>query len=66
MHGEELPVSQCGFQSVTEMVGALSDTFSIQRGADESENHLMVVEFKPNDSQPAKAGTCFPYLSHVN
>ncbi|XP_077082453.1 tudor domain-containing protein 5 isoform X2 [Siphateles boraxobius] len=55
MYGEELPVSQCGFLSVTEMVGALSDTFSIQRGADESENHWMVVEFKPNDTQPSKS-----------
>ncbi|XP_051766981.1 tudor domain-containing protein 5 isoform X3 [Ctenopharyngodon idella] len=55
MYGEELPVSQCGFLSVTEMVGALSDTFSIQRGADESENHWMVVEFKPNDTQPTKS-----------
>ncbi|XP_056112478.1 tudor domain-containing protein 5 isoform X3 [Rhinichthys klamathensis goyatoka] len=55
MYSEELPVSQCGFLSVTEMVGALSDTFSIQRGADESENHWMVVEFKPNDTQPSKS-----------
>ncbi|KAG1945749.1 tudor domain-containing protein 5 [Pimephales promelas] len=55
MYSEELPVSQCGFLSVTEMVGALSDTFSIQRGADESENHWMVVEFKPNDIQPSKS-----------
>ncbi|XP_067271947.1 tudor domain-containing protein 5 [Pseudorasbora parva] len=55
MYGEELPVNQCGFLSVTEMVGALSDTFSIQRGADESENHWMVVEFKPNDTQPTKS-----------
>lgn len=58
MHGEELPVSQCGFLSVTEMVGALSDTLSIQRGTDESESHWMVVEFKPIDTQP-----CEPELS---
>lgn len=66
MYGEELPVSQCGFLSVTEMVGALSDTFSIQRGADESENHWMVVEFKPNDTQPSKSGTPLFYLCHMD
>ncbi|XP_073699730.1 tudor domain-containing protein 5-like [Garra rufa] len=54
MYGEELPVSQYGFLSVTEMVGALSDTLSIQKGADESENQWMVVEFKPNDVQPTE------------
>ncbi|XP_026053373.1 LOW QUALITY PROTEIN: tudor domain-containing protein 5-like [Carassius auratus] len=52
MYGEELPVSQYGFLSVTEMVGALSDTLSIQKVADESQ--WMVVEFKPNDIQPTE------------
>ncbi len=50
MYGEELPVSQYGFLSATEMAGALSDTLSIQKGADES-------EFKPNDIQPTEPGT---------
>uniref|UniRef100_A0A9J7ZLS6 Tudor domain-containing protein 5 n=2 Tax=Cyprinus carpio TaxID=7962 RepID=A0A9J7ZLS6_CYPCA len=54
MYGEELPVSQYGFLSVTEMVGALSDTLSIQKCADKSENQWMVVEFKPNDIQPTE------------
>ncbi|XP_016376594.1 tudor domain-containing protein 5-like [Sinocyclocheilus rhinocerous] len=54
MYGEELPVSQYGFLSMTEMVGALSDTLSIQNGADENENQWMVVEFKPNDIQPTE------------
>ncbi|XP_043078247.1 LOW QUALITY PROTEIN: tudor domain-containing protein 5 [Puntigrus tetrazona] len=54
MYGEELPVTQYGFLSVTEMVGALSDTLSIQEGADKSENQWMVVEFKPNDIQPTE------------
>lgn len=57
MYGEELPVSQYGFLSVTEMVGALSDTLSIQKCADKSENQWMVVEFKPNDIQPTEPGT---------
>uniref|UniRef100_A0A9R1SDP6 Tudor domain-containing protein 5 n=2 Tax=Cyprinus carpio TaxID=7962 RepID=A0A9R1SDP6_CYPCA len=54
MYGEELPLSKYGFLSVTEMVGALRDTLSIQKGADENENKWMVVEFKPNDIQPTK------------
>ncbi|KAK2906919.1 hypothetical protein Q8A67_005904 [Cirrhinus molitorella] len=54
MYDEELPVSQYGFLSVTEMVGALSDTLSIQKSADECENQWMVVEFKPNDVQPTE------------
>lgn len=63
MYSEELPVSQCGFLSVTEMVGALSDTLSIQPGTEKSENHLIITESKPNDAQPAEPGTlCFDYV----
>ncbi|XP_055074432.2 tudor domain-containing protein 5 isoform X1 [Misgurnus anguillicaudatus] len=54
MYSEELPVSQCGFLSVTEMVGALSDTLSIQPGKEKGENHLIIVESKPDDAQPAE------------
>ncbi|XP_051550764.1 tudor domain-containing protein 5-like [Myxocyprinus asiaticus] len=54
MYGEELPLAQCGFLSVTEMVGALSDTFSIQPGTKEGKNHWIVMEFKPNDTPPTE------------
>ncbi|XP_057182010.1 tudor domain-containing protein 5 isoform X2 [Triplophysa rosa] len=54
MYGEELPVSQCGFLSVTEMVGALSDTLSIQPGTKEGENRWIIVETKPNDTDPTE------------
>lgn len=67
MYGEELPVSQCGFLSVTEMVGALSDTLSIQPGTEEGENHWIIVESKPNDTDPNEPGTDlikFNYFSY--
>ncbi|XP_051549316.1 tudor domain-containing protein 5-like [Myxocyprinus asiaticus] len=54
MYGEELPLTQCGFLSVTEMVGALSDTFSIQPGTEDGENHWIIVEYKPNDTPPTE------------
>ncbi|TRY82890.1 hypothetical protein DNTS_001527, partial [Danionella cerebrum] len=49
MFGEELAVNQCGFLSVTEMVGALSDTLSIQRPADANEKHW-IVKIDSNDT----------------
>ncbi|KAF4083195.1 hypothetical protein AMELA_G00137250 [Ameiurus melas] len=52
MYGEDLPLAQCGFLSVTEMVGALSDTFYVQPSTEEGAKHLLIREFKPND-QPA-------------
>ncbi|KAF5898559.1 tudor domain-containing protein 5 [Clarias magur] len=52
MHDEDLPLAQCGFLSVTEMVGALSDTFCVQPSPEEGAKHLIIMELKPND-QPA-------------
>ncbi|XP_053369485.1 tudor domain-containing protein 5 isoform X1 [Clarias gariepinus] len=52
MHGEDLPLAQCGFLSVTEMVEALSDTFCVQPSPEEGAKHLIIMELKPND-QPA-------------
>ncbi|XP_060797328.1 tudor domain-containing protein 5 [Neoarius graeffei] len=52
MYGEDLPLAQCGFLSVTQMVGALSDTFSVQPSTEEGANHLLIMELRSND-QPA-------------
>ncbi|XP_026768295.3 tudor domain-containing protein 5 [Pangasianodon hypophthalmus] len=52
MYGEDLPLVQCGFLSVTEMVGALSDTFYVQPSTEEGAKHLLIMELKAND-QPA-------------
>ncbi|KAK3533470.1 hypothetical protein QTP70_023467, partial [Hemibagrus guttatus] len=61
MYGEDLPLAQCGFLSVTEMVGALSDLFCVQPSTEEGAKDLHIVELKPN-TQPV---TCvyFPALS---
>ncbi|XP_056613811.1 tudor domain-containing protein 5 isoform X1 [Triplophysa dalaica] len=53
-YGEELPVSQCGFLSVTEMVGALNDTLALQPGTEDGENRWIIVETKPNDTDPTE------------
>ncbi|XP_072516625.1 tudor domain-containing protein 5 [Salminus brasiliensis] len=53
LYGEDLPVAQCGFLSVTEMVGALSDTFNLKPGPEEGANHLLIIELNPSDAQPA-------------
>ncbi|KAK3561934.1 hypothetical protein QTP86_019057 [Hemibagrus guttatus] len=52
MYGEDLPLAQCGFLSVTEMVGALSDLFCVQPSTEEGAKDLHIVELKPN-TQPA-------------
>ncbi|KAL7867157.1 hypothetical protein AOLI_G00149710 [Acnodon oligacanthus] len=52
MYDEDLPVAQCGFLNVTEMVGALSDTFYLQPGPEEGAKHLLIMELK-HDVQPA-------------
>ncbi|XP_036442878.1 tudor domain-containing protein 5 [Colossoma macropomum] len=60
MYDEDLPVAQCGFLSVTEMVGALSDTFYLQPGSEEGAKHLLIMELK-HDAQPVFV--CLPALS---
>ncbi|XP_030646963.1 tudor domain-containing protein 5 [Chanos chanos] len=51
MFGEDLPVTQCGFLSVTEMVGALSDTLCLQPDPVEGGNHWIVTELKDGDAE---------------
>ncbi|XP_058256470.1 tudor domain-containing protein 5 isoform X1 [Hemibagrus wyckioides] len=51
MYGEDLPLAQCGFVSVTEMVGALSDMFGVQPSTEEGAKDLHIMELKPN-AQP--------------
>ncbi|XP_066503389.1 tudor domain-containing protein 5 [Hoplias malabaricus] len=46
LYGEDLPVAQCGFLNVTEMVGALSDTFNLQPSPEEGAKHLLIMEHK--------------------
>lgn len=62
MYGEDLPLTQCGFLSVTEMVGALSDTFYVQPSTEEGAKHLLIMELKPNE-QPGATPYCIFNLS---
>uniref|UniRef100_A0A8C9S314 Tudor domain-containing protein 5 n=1 Tax=Scleropages formosus TaxID=113540 RepID=A0A8C9S314_SCLFO len=48
---EDLPVSECGFLSVTEMVGALSDTFYIKSGHEEERPGWVVMDIQCRSAQ---------------
>ncbi|XP_076880720.1 tudor domain-containing protein 5 [Brachyhypopomus gauderio] len=67
VYGEDLPVAQCGFLSVTEMVGALSDTFYLQPGPKHGANHLLIKDLKQNGAEPAfsqsESGPCAESLN---
>lgn len=39
------------------MVGALNDTLALQPGTEEGENRWIIVETKPNDTDPTEPGT---------
>ncbi|KAL6469381.1 hypothetical protein MHYP_G00229050 [Metynnis hypsauchen] len=68
MYDEDLPVAQCGFLNVTEMVGALSDTFYLQPGPEEGAKHLLIMELKHDDAQPAlsQSDECLSSLNPSN
>ncbi|KPP66764.1 hypothetical protein Z043_114704 [Scleropages formosus] len=51
---EDLPVSECGFLSVTEMVGALSDTFYIKSGHEEERPGWVVMDIQCRSAQHGK------------
>ncbi|KAM4548915.1 tudor domain-containing protein 5 isoform 2-T2 [Odontesthes bonariensis] len=52
LFGEDLPFLQSGFVSVTELVGALSDTFHLKPAEDDSGHHWTVMEVEdPDDTQ---------------
>uniref|UniRef100_A0AAY4BJN0 Tudor domain-containing protein 5 n=1 Tax=Denticeps clupeoides TaxID=299321 RepID=A0AAY4BJN0_9TELE len=53
--GEDLPVAQCGFQSVTEMVGALNDTLYLKPGPEREGGLLIVSDIKQENIQPGGA-----------
>uniref|UniRef100_A0A4W4GGE3 Tudor domain-containing protein 5 n=1 Tax=Electrophorus electricus TaxID=8005 RepID=A0A4W4GGE3_ELEEL len=61
MYGEDLPMAQCGFLSVTEMVSTLSDTFDLQPGLEQGAKHLLIMEVKHNGPDPG--GPCAESLN---
>ncbi|XP_060720498.1 tudor domain-containing protein 5 isoform X1 [Tachysurus vachellii] len=52
MYGEDLPVAQCGFLSITEMVETLSDTFCVQPSTEDGAEGIHIMVLKPH-VQPA-------------
>lgn len=62
LYGEDMPLAKCGFLNVTEMVGALSDTFNVQPSTEDGEKHLTITELKPND----QTGATPYYLLHLS
>lgn len=48
MYGEDLPVAQCGFLSVTEMVETLSDTFCVQPSTEDGAEGIHIMVLKPH------------------
>ncbi|XP_022525871.2 tudor domain-containing protein 5 [Astyanax mexicanus] len=65
MYGEDLPVAQLGFQSVTELVGALSDIFYVKPCPEEGAKHLLIVELNDSDAQQdlSQSEDCLSSLS---
>ncbi|KAF7202592.1 tudor domain-containing protein 5 isoform X1 [Nothobranchius furzeri] len=46
LYAEDLPFLKCGFVSVTELIGALSDTFHLKPAEGDNGHHWIVVDLK--------------------
>nr|XP_040041292.1 tudor domain-containing protein 5 isoform X1 [Gasterosteus aculeatus aculeatus] len=69
--GEELPVQQSGFVSVTELVGAMSDTFHLKPVDSEIAQHWIVIDIqdcgsKQSDSEGTECVDSRPKRSFIS
>lgn len=48
--GEDLPLLQCGFVSVTELVGTLSDMFHLQRTEGDDTHDWIIKNLQDDDT----------------
>lgn len=49
LHGEDLPLQQSGFVSVTELVDAMSDTFDLKAAETDAGQHWIVNLIQDRD-----------------
>lgn len=49
LHGEDLPLHQSGFVSVTELVDAMSDTFDLKAAETDAGQHWIVSLMQDRD-----------------
>ncbi|KAG7230615.1 hypothetical protein INR49_025332, partial [Caranx melampygus] len=66
LFGEELPLQQSGFISVTELVGAMSDTFHLKPGSDNDTHHWIVRNIQDDSKESGMfgSGVKLPFMSY--
>ncbi|KAM7388052.1 hypothetical protein PAMP_024253 [Pampus punctatissimus] len=65
LFGEELPLPQSGFVSVTELVGAMSDIFHLKPAEDNDDNHFIVMNIQDSDQTQTDLGEAVSTVDHV-
>ncbi|KAM7409672.1 hypothetical protein PAMA_001253 [Pampus argenteus] len=66
LFGEELPLPQSGFVSVTELVGAMSDIFHLKPAEDNDGKHWIVMDIQDSDQTQTDLGEAVNTGDHVN